>query len=78
MGYEIEYLEENFRDFLEHCRSEKIDADAVLSIEEREKALIERGRGNIINDALRQAWQAEIDKYSNMVQEKVIIDGDVR
>lgn len=33
---------------------------------------------NIITDALRQAWQAEIDKYISMVQEEVIIDSDVR
>ena len=72
--YKIEYLEKNLKTFLQHCSSGKINDAAILSIKEREQALIEKGRGNIITDALRQMWQAEIDKYSNMVQEEVVID----
>ena len=31
----------------------------------------EKGRGSIITDGLRKMWQAEIDKYGNMIQEEV-------
>jgi len=30
--------------------------------------------GNIITDDLKKMWQAEIDKFGNMIQEEVIID----
>lgn len=70
----IDYLAEDLQSFLKSCKSEKISEDATKSIEEREAAMIARGRGEYITDGLRQMWQAEIDKYRNMVQEKVIID----
>lgn len=71
-GYEIAFVAKDLIKFIKCCKSDKISEAATRSIEEREKALIARGRGHIITDDLRQMWQAEIDKYSNMVQEEVI------
>ncbi len=56
---------------LQSFKSEKIKEASKRSIKEREEILIANGRGNIITDSLRQTWQAEIDKYQNMVQEEV-------
>ena len=72
-GYKTEYIAEDLKAFFKHCKSEKISEASRRSIKEREEALIARGRGSIITDALRQMWQAEIDKYSGMVQEEVMI-----
>lgn len=73
-GNKAEYIAENLNEFFKYCKSEKISEASRLSIKEREDALIARGRGSIITDALRQMWQAEIDKYENMTQEDVVID----
>ncbi len=70
---EIEFITEDFVSFLEQCKSDKISEASKKSIEEREKELIEKGRGSVITDALRQMWQNEIDKYGHMVQEEVMI-----
>ena len=72
-GKKYTCIGENLMKFFEHCKSDKISATAKMSIQEREAALIERGRAHVITDALRQMWQDEIDKYGNMEQEKVII-----
>lgn len=74
LGYKMECIAENLNAFFKRCKSEKISEASRRSIKEREEALIARGRGSIITDALRQMWQAEIDKYGNMVQEEVILD----
>lgn len=73
-GNKAEYITENLKKFIRCCKSEKISEDSKLSIKEREEALIAEGRGNIITDGLRKIWQAEIDKYGNMVQEEVLVD----
>lgn len=73
-GNKVECIADNLKDFFKYCKSEKISEASRLSIKEREDALIARVRGAIITDALRQMWQAEIDKYENMIQEEVIID----
>lgn len=73
-GNKLEYVAENLKSFIQHCRSKEINPASKLSIKEREEALIARGRGNVITDDLRKLWQAEIDKYKNMVQEEVRID----
>lgn len=73
-GFKAEYMAENLQDFIKCCKSEKIKEASKRSIKEREEILIAKGRGNIITDSLRQTWQAEIDKYQNMIQEKVSID----
>lgn len=73
-GFKAGYMAENLQDFIKCCKSEKIKEASRLSIKEREEALIADGRGDIITDDLRQMWQAEIDKYQNMIQEEVSID----
>ena len=73
-GNKAEYITENFKKFIECCKSEMISEASRRSIKEREDALIAKGRGNIITDDLRKMWQAEIDKYGSMVQEEVLVD----
>lgn len=73
-GNKAEFVAENLKNFIRCCKSEKISEASRRSIKEREEVLIAKGRGNIITDDLRKIWQAEIDKFGNMVQEEVIID----
>lgn len=73
-GYEIENIANDLKDFLKVCKSEEISDASRRSIKEREEALIAKGRGHIITDELRKMWQAEIDKFANMVQEEVILE----
>lgn len=73
-GNKPDHIAEDLKSFFSCCESEKISDVSIRSVEEREAALIAAGRGDIITDALRQMWQAEIDKYTNMVREEVIID----
>ena len=68
----VEQVRNSFKDFIASCKSEKIGR--IASIREREETLIARGLAHNITDALRQAWQEEIDFYGNMVQEPVILD----
>lgn len=70
-GFKAGYMAKNLRDFIKRCKSEKIKEASRRSIKEREEILIANGHGDVITDGLRQMWQAEIDKYGNMVQEKV-------
>lgn len=72
-GNRMEYLTENFKDFIDSCKSEKVRENSRWSIKEREDALIAKGRGDIITDDLRKMWQAEIDKYRDIVQEEVVL-----
>ena len=74
-GNKTDYIAEDIKGFIRSCKSEKISDASVRTIKEREDALIANGRGEIINDDLRKIWQAEIDKYSDMVQEEVMIEG---
>ena len=73
-GYKKSLIGADLKQFIAKCKSKKIPPDTKLSIEEREADLISRGRGHVIDDLLRQMWQEEIDKYGNMVQEKVVIE----
>lgn len=70
-GYKAGLLTKDLKEFVSRCKSKKIGK--ILSIEEREQKLIESGT-LIIEDYFYQMWQAEIDKYANIKQEKVIID----
>lgn len=70
-GNSITDLANTFREFIQMCDSEILDKKSIKSVEEREKDLISRGKGANITDALRKAWQDEIDKYSNINQVKV-------
>ena len=64
-------IAQDFKTFIAHVRSDKINPKHIRSIEDRERDLIQRGKGNNISDALRSLWQKEIDKYSNLNQELV-------
>lgn len=74
MGNKPSLIDDNFMSFIKRCKSDVISEAAKRSIEEREAALIAAGKGDRITDALRQMWQAEIDKYANMIQEEVVIN----
>ena len=70
-GNQIEPISNSFEEFISCCESELISEASKKSIEEREAALVAKGRGHIITDELRKMWQAEIDKYASMQQEEV-------
>ena len=72
-GFKAGYMAENLQEFIKCCKSDKIKEASKRSIKEREEILIANGRGDIITDGLRQLWQAEIDKYGNMIQEEVVL-----
>lgn len=73
-GYKKSLVGADFRGFVNKCKSKEINPYARRSIAEREADLIAKGRGHVITDTLRQAWQDEIDKYGNMVQEKLVVE----
>lgn len=61
----------DFNAFIQMCKSEKIGH--IPSIEERKKIMIENGLGDKITEESIRGWQAEIDEYKNICQEKVIL-----
>ena len=61
----------NFREFLILCKSKEIGH--IRSIEERKQCLIDAGKGNKITQLKIDNWQKEIDKYTGLYQEEVII-----
>lgn len=67
----IKRLADTLCDFICACESKPINPSSVKSVEEREKDLINKGRGHIITEALRNMWRAEIKKYSSIVTEEV-------
>ncbi len=70
--YKATLLTEELKEFISRCKSKKIGK--ILSIEEREKMVLEAGWIKKVDDEMREIWQAEIDKYANIKQERVIID----
>ena len=66
-------IADDLKEFLDACTSKPISEKSIKSVEEREKDLIERGKGHVINEALRDMWRAEIKKYSSISLEEVII-----
>lgn len=64
---------EDLRSFIKICNSEPVSNGAIKSVEQRERELIKKGRGNIITDALRDMWRAEIAKYGAINLENVSI-----
>lgn len=66
-------LSENLKAFLYLCESTSVSKGALKSVEEREKELIEKGRGSMITEALRDMWRAEIEKHSRVSPEEVIL-----
>lgn len=73
-GYATKLLTDDLKQFIKCCKSEVVGPEFTEPIEEREKFLIARGRGHIICDELRKIWQAEIDKYKDIKQEKVLLN----
>jgi len=62
----------SFKEFIRKCTSEEVDMElATKPIAARETWMIEHGNGHRITDTLRACWQAEIDKYTGMVLERV-------
>lgn len=61
----------NFSEFINNCSSEPIGH--IPTIEEREATAIANGYVDEVED-LRPLWQKEIEKFSNLVQEEVILD----
>lgn len=72
-GYKKEKIADSFKAFVSMCKSKEISDLARVTVEEREKRMIEKGRGHVITEGLRELWQKEYEKYSGMVQEKVIL-----
>lgn len=73
-GFKATYLTEDFKEFLKKVKSKKINMEfCTMPVEEREKSMIEDGNGHLVTDWLREEWQAEIDKFANIKQERVII-----
>ena len=66
-------IADSLKAFLAGCVSRPINKSAIKSVEERERDLIAQGRGAIITDALRDMWRVEINKYSALSQEKVVL-----
>lgn len=57
--------------FLSCCRSQKIGH--IRTIEERIADMERMGKGNKITEEKLKCWQKEIDEYSQIKQEKVIL-----
>lgn len=72
-GNDISLIDESFAGFINKCKSKKISDSSKRSPEEREKILIEKGKGANISDGLREMWRREYKKYKNLQQEEVII-----
>lgn len=65
-------LTSNLSDFFSRCRSKKIGH--IRTIEERIADMERLGKGNKITEEKLKYWQAEIDEYSQIKQEKVVLD----
>ena len=70
---DLNQLTVDLHSFIEICEGKHINPASLRTVEEREQALIEKGRGNVITEALRDMWRAEIEKYSSIKQEEVVI-----
>lgn len=73
-GFRCTLMTEDFVSFISNVKSKPIDPDYLKPIEVREQELIARGKAANITDVIRNEWQKEIDKYSKIKQEEVIID----
>ncbi|MCL2355437.1 MAG: SMI1/KNR4 family protein [Oscillospiraceae bacterium] len=63
-------LAEDFKVFVAKCKSEKLGH--IMTIEERAKLATEKGHKEKIPKLIPH-WQAEIDRFSNVVQEELIL-----
>ena len=65
-------LTDDFNTFIKKCKSEKIGH--IKTIEERKATLIEHGNEENITPGWIRRWQEEIDRYSNIHQEELILE----
>lgn len=65
-------LIDDFITFTQKCKSEKIGH--IRTIEECSQNMINHGIGDQISQAALDGWQAEIDLYSGIKQEKLVLD----
>ena len=72
-GFSVRQISDSFKLFLAKCKSGEINPHARATPEERETAMIAKGRAHVITDGLREIWKKEYEKYKDMVQEKVIL-----
>lgn len=63
------YITDSFKSFISKCNSQPIGH--IRTIEERKADLIANGYGHLLTPEKLAGWQAEIDRYKNIVQEKV-------
>ncbi|MBO6218649.1 MAG: SMI1/KNR4 family protein [Treponema sp.] len=63
-------IADDFESFIQGCKSKKLGH--IRTIEERRQLLLEK-RGKEPTEAQLKGWQEEIDIYSKMKQEEVII-----
>ena len=73
-GYRKKFLADDLKQFIDYCKSGEIDPGVYLTVEERETDLLANGMGEYITEELKKVWQAEIDRFKDMVREEVIID----
>lgn len=69
--FDMAELTTSFIAFIEKCKSKRIGH--IPSIEERKNRMIENGLEDKISDEAIRGWQAEIDEYRNIHQEKVVL-----
>jgi len=65
-------LAADFRSFVGKCKSKKIGH--IRTIEERKQGMIDNGLGDEISIESIKGWQAEIDLYSDIHQEELLLD----
>ncbi|MBP5221960.1 MAG: SMI1/KNR4 family protein [Lachnospiraceae bacterium] len=73
-GYKKTLIANDLSEFFSLCESEKLDIASLPTVQEMEAKWIAMGKGEIITDEIRKAWQAQREKYENMRQEDVVID----
>ncbi len=69
----VRKISDTLENFIDSCESDLINSSSLKSVEERENELIKKGRASVITDALRDMWKAEIEKYSSIKQEELIL-----
>ena len=72
-GNRSKLLSDSFTSFILGCVSKGISPNSYKTVEEREAALIAKGRGDIITDGLRKIWQDEVNFFTSLVLEEVVL-----
>lgn len=73
-AFKAVFLAKDLKTFIKLVTSKKMDKYYTMSVEEREKIMIANGNADKITEKLRENWKQIIDKYSNVKQERVIIN----